>query len=125
MKKFILAAGFAALAAAGAARAEDTVESLRQPVIDVCKTQMSGESVAGDADKVCTCMVDGVIKDFGADALSMLKILNAGLNPSQIAEIAALLGITEEQAKAFVDMADDKMNTLQESCMPSEPAPSP
>ena len=48
MKKFILAAGFAALAAAGAARAEDTVESLRQPVIDICKTQMAGEAVAGD-----------------------------------------------------------------------------
>ncbi len=124
MNKLMLAAGFAALAfAAGTARAEDTVESLRQPVIDVCKTQMGSEEVGGDADKVCTCMVDAIIKDFDADAVSMLKILKAGLNPSQVAEIAALLGITEDQAKAFVDMADDKMDAVQESCMPSEAAP--
>lgn len=124
MNKLMLAAGFAALAfAAGTARAEDTVESLRQPVIDVCKTQMGDAAPGGDADKACTCMVDAIIKDFDADALSMLKILNAGLNPSQVAEIAALLGLTEEEAKAFIEKADDKMDAVQETCTPSEEAP--
>ena len=102
----------------GEARAEDnTVESLRQPVIDVQDADV-GESVAGDADKVCNGR-STAIKDQRRRALSTLKILNAG-SPTrrQIAEIAAPLGITEEQSrKAFVDMADDGalMNTVQKA----------
>ena len=75
---------------------------------------------AADVDKLCGCMVDNIVTVCGGDAVKMLKIVVAGLNPSQTAEIAALLGVSEEEAKAFVQAADEKMDKVQEACEPHD-----
>lgn len=114
----LLTASAALLMMAGAAMAEDTVESLRQPTIDVCKTSFGSEAPAGSSpDQMCTCLVDGIIKDFGDDAVPMLKVLQAGLNPSQVTEIATLLGLSEADAEAFIKRADAKIDPIQNACM--------
>ena len=95
----------------------ETIEELRGPVIETCKSRMPPESaptvgVAG----ACTCMVDGIIQQFGTDALSMLRIIHAGLDPSQIEEIAALLALKEDDAEKFVEMAQPKIEQIQAGC---------
>lgn len=117
MRRLIGAAALAALCSIGGARAEDTVESLRQPVIDACKASLGSDAPASGPEAACTCIIDGIVKDFGGDALSMLKILNAHLNPSQVKEIAALLAISEKDAQAFVEMAEPRIETIQNACL--------
>ncbi len=113
--------GMAALAAllttAAPARAEDTTASLRQPAIDWCKGSVGAEAPPKGADATCACFIDGIITSFGDDAVRMLKVLVANLNASQVAEIAKLLDISEEEAKAFVAMANEKIDPIQETCM--------
>ena len=121
MIRILTAAALTALAFGGLARAEDTVESLKPQALESCKKEVgNGDMPAADVDKVCGCMVDNIVTVFGADAVKMLKIVVAGLNPSQTAEIAALLGISEEEAKAFVQAADEKMDKVQEACEPHD-----
>lgn len=111
--RMILAAG--ALVLTAPAFAEDTTASLRQPAIDAC---VGGEASAdGPGTNACTCMIDKIIADFGDDALPMLKIVAANLQPSQEAEIAALLGITVEEAKVLVKRLDEKMDPVMGACL--------
>jgi hypothetical protein len=118
MKRLVLTGVAALLFAAGApARAEDTAASLRQPAIDWCKGSMGTEAPPGGAEAPCTCMIDGIISSFGDDAVSMLRVLIAGLSDTDITGIAKLLGISEEEAKAFVAMANAKIDPLQDTCM--------
>lgn len=119
MKRMFLAAGLAVFTAAGVARAEDTVETLKPQALEACKAEV-GPDAPGGADKLCGCMVDNIVTVFGDDAASMLKIVVNKLNPSDIPEIAALLGVSEDEAKAFVEKADANMNKVQEACMPAQ-----
>lgn len=100
----------------GAARAEETVESLRPAVIEYCSANIGKDAGPSGAEAACTCMADGIVTDFGDDALAMMRIINARLDPSQVKEIAALLGITEKQARAFVEMAEPKIEAIQQRC---------
>ena len=118
--KRLIQVGLAAVlfaVAAPAAFAEDTAASLRQPAIDWCKGSIGNEAPPKGADATCTCMIDAIIVSFGDDAPKMLKILIANLNESDIAGIAKLLGISEAEAKAFVDMATLKIEPIQGKCM--------
>lgn len=118
MKRLMIAAALAAFAFAGPALAEDTVETLKPQALENCKKMMGGDTANPETDKMCTCMVDSVVTVFGDDAAKMLKILTTDLNPSDTAEIAKLLGITEAEAEAFVKVADEKMDEVQKTCMP-------
>ena len=117
MKTFFAMAATAALLTLAPARAEDDAAALRQPAIDWCKTQIANESPPKGIEATCTCMIDAIIVSFGADAPKMLKILIANLNESDIAGIAKLLGITEEEAASFVEMATAKIEPIQGQCI--------
>ncbi|BCW88232.1 hypothetical protein sos41_13700 [Alphaproteobacteria bacterium SO-S41] len=117
MKHLFGMAAVAALLAFAPARAEDTAQSLRQPAIDWCKGSIGDDAPPKGADATCTCMIDAIIVSFGDDAVKMLRILIANLNESDIAGIAKLLGISEAEAKAFVDMATLKIEPIQGKCM--------
>lgn len=90
---------------------------LRQSAIDWCKGEIAAEDAPKGVEATCTCMIDSIITDFGPEAPKMLKVLIAGLDPSDLKEIAALLGITEAEAKAFVEAAEPKLQTIQTSCV--------
>ncbi|MFT3811568.1 MAG: hypothetical protein QM698_16775 [Micropepsaceae bacterium] len=119
MKKTVAAAAFALFALAVPAQADDTVDSLKSQALETCKKEMSGGEANAEVDKVCGCVVDNIVTAFGEDAPRMLKILGANLNPSDVAEIAKLLGMSEAEAKTFVEAADEKMDTVMDTCMPS------
>lgn len=125
MKRFVIAAAFAAMAFSVAARAEDTVDSLKPQTLEACKKEVGDGTPNAEVDKLCGCMVDNIVTVFGDDAVKMLKVIAAGLSPSQVPEIAAALGISEADAKAFIEVADQKMDKVQEACMPAETAPKP
>ena len=117
MKRLILASIAAVLlsAATPVAFAEDTVETLRQPAIDRCTSGLG----ATDPTTVspCTCLVDKIIADFGDDKIAMLKILAAGYEPANEAEIAALLGLSGDETKALIARLNDKMGPVVAACM--------
>ncbi len=115
MKRFIAAAAFAAFAFAAPALADDTVEGLKTQALETCKKEVGA---APETDKLCGCMVDNIVTVFGDDAPKMLKILAANLNPSDTAEIAKLLGVSEDDAKTFITAADEKMDKVQDVCVP-------
>ena len=117
MKRLILAGVAAVLfAAAGpAAFAEDTLQSLRQPAIDRCTNGLGATDPS--TIKPCTCLVDKIITDFGDDALPMLKILAAGYEPANEAEISAMLGLSAEDTKALIGRLNDKMGPVVAACM--------
>jgi len=115
MKLLILAAPLVALALCVPAQADDTAD-LKPQAVEACKKSLGTEMP--DSDTLCVCMVDTIVNVFGADAATMLKIVIAGFNPSDTAEIAALLEISEDEAKAFVTAADEKMDKVQDACMP-------
>lgn len=117
MKLMMVAAAVAMLMMP--ALAEDTVDTLKPQALETCKKEMGDGSPNPELDKMCGCMVDNIVTVFGDDAAKMLKVVAANLNPSDIAEIAKLLGITEDEAKAFVAVADEKMDEVQKACMPS------
>ena len=112
----------------GMARAAETIESLRPGVEAYCRANIGKDAGPKGADAACKCMVDGIVTDFGEDALAMMKIITARLDPSQVKEIARLLGIPEKQARAFVEMAAPKMEAIQTRCTAPDgggPTPSP
>lgn len=95
----------------------ETVEQLRQPVMELCKQRMPPDLVPTvGVDGACTCMIDGIVAEFGSDALSMLRVIAAGLDPSQIKEIGVLLKLKEADAEKFVEMAQPKIEQIQASC---------
>lgn len=116
MKRLMVTAALAAFAFAGAAYADD-VEGLKAQAVETCKKEVGDMP---DGDKLCGCMIDNIVTAFGDDAEKMLKVLAANLNPSDTAEIATLLGISEDEAKSFVEAADEKMDKVQEACMPAQ-----
>lgn len=116
MKHLVFAAA-AALALAGAAYAE-TADDLKPAAVEACKKQAGDGTPNPDVDKLCGCMVDNIVTVFGDDAMSMLKVVTANLNPSDTAEIAKLLGVSEDEAKTWVAGANEKMDKVQEACMP-------
>ena len=116
--RLMIAAAAAALLMMSA-RAEDTVDTLKPAALETCKKEMGDGTPNAELDKLCGCMVDNIATVFGDDAAKMLKIVAANLNPSDTAEIAKLLGISEDEAKAFVTVADEKMDEVQKACMPS------
>ncbi len=118
MKRILVAATFAALAFSVSARADDTVDGLKAAAAETCKKEMGDGTPNAELDKLCGCMVDSIVTVFGDDAAKMLKVVGANLNPSDTAEIAKLLEITEDEAKAFVTAADEKMDKVQEACLP-------
>ena len=117
MKRLILAGIAAALfaAAAPAAFADDTAASLRQPAIDRCTNGLGATDPATISP--CTCLVDKIIADFGEDTIPMLKILAAGYEPSNEAEIATLLGLSAEETKTLITRVDGKMGPVIAACM--------
>ncbi len=117
MKRMMIATALAAFAFVGPALADD-IEALKGPALETCKKEMGGGEANPELDKVCGCMIDNIVTVYGDDADEMLKIIGANLNPSDTAEIAKLLGITEDEAKAFVKVADEKMDEVQKVCMP-------
>ena len=118
MKRFMMTAALAAFAFAGAASAQD-IDALKAEAVGACKKEMDGAPV-GDIDKLCGCMVDNIVTVFGDDADEMLKVVISGHSPGDTAEIAALLGISEEEATAFVKTAEERMSKVQEACVPAE-----
>jgi hypothetical protein len=128
MKRITMMAAFAVLAFSAPAFA-DEASDLKPQALEACKKEMGfdatnpGNPANAETEKLCGCMVDNIVTVFGDDAAKMLKLINAGLNPSQTAEIATTLGISEDEAKAFVEVADAKMNDVQKACMPAEAAP--
>ncbi|BCW88231.1 hypothetical protein sos41_13690 [Alphaproteobacteria bacterium SO-S41] len=106
MAVFVLAFG-------GPAFADDTVAALRQPALDAC---ISGVGTP-EAPALCSCIVDRIIADFGEDAVAMLKILGAGYQPSQEAEIAKLLGLSPADTKVVIARIDDKMTSVMDACL--------
>ena len=117
MKTGFITAALAVFAFAGPALADD-VAALKASALETCKKEMGGAGANPDVDKVCGCMIDNIVTVYGDDADEMLKIIAANLNPSDTAEIAKLLGITEDEAKAFVTVADEKMDQVMKACMP-------
>ena len=117
MRSLLGLAAMAALLVVAPARAEDTAASLRQPAIDWCKGSIGDDAPPKGAEATCTCMIDAIIVSFGDDAPKMLKILIANLNESDITGIAKLLGVTEAEAKAFVEMASAKIEPIQAQCI--------
>ena len=120
MKRFVAAAAFAAIAFSVSAHAEDTVDTLKPQALEACKKEVGDGTPNPEMDKLCGCMVDNIVTVFGDDALKMLKVIAAGLSPSQVPEVAAALGISEDEAKAFIASADEKMDKVQEACIPAE-----
>ena len=116
MKRILVAAAFAAVAFSVSARAEDTVETLKPQAVETCKKLMGDGSANAEVDKMCGCMADNIVTVFGDDAVKMLKILAANLEPSDVAEIAKLLGISEDEAKAFITVADENMDKVMNAC---------
>ncbi len=119
MKRLMMTAALAAFALAGAANAQESIDELKPKAVEACKTEMEGAPVE-DISKLCGCMVDNIVTVFGDDADEMLKVVISGLNPGQTAEIAALLGVSEAEAKAWVEAADERMDKVQEACVPAE-----
>jgi len=120
MKRFVVAAAFAAFAFSVSARAEDTVDTLKPQALEACKKEVGDGTPNAEIDKLCGCMVDNIVTVFGDDAVKMLKVISAGLSPSQVPEVAAALGISEDEAKAFISSADEKMDKVQQACVPAE-----
>lgn len=114
----MLLAATALTLGAGLASAQDSVETLRGPVIEKCKADMGGGRAedAAPAEAFCSCMVDGIIAGFGDDTLPMLKVLNSGLKESDTAGIATLLGISEDEVKAFIARVEAKFDPLNDAC---------
>lgn len=118
MKRLMVTAVLAGMAYAAPALADETVDSLKAPAVEACKKEVGGGTPSAETDKLCVCMVDQIVTVFGDDAATMLKIVTANLQPSDTAEIAKLLGVSEEEAKTFVAAADEKMDSVQSACMP-------
>lgn len=118
MKRLLVAAAIAAMALSVSARADDTVDGLKTQALETCKKEMGDGTPNAEVDKVCGCMVDNIVTEFGDDASKILKIIGSSLNPSDTPEIAKLLGVSEDEAKAFVTAADEKMDKVQDVCMP-------
>ena len=116
MKRLVLAA-LAASAILVPARADDSIESLRQPAIDKCIAAGTGGDAA-QSTTMCTCLVDGIIEKIpGEDGVKMLKLLIA--DPKSDEEAAAALGVPAEEAKAFVTAHQQTVAEVAASCTPT------
>ncbi len=107
------AAAPAPSAAVEAPATAETVESLRADVATACTAAKGGDEKAKGE---CDCFIKNVETEFKADEMNMLKILKSGLNPGDVKEIAALLGMSESDTTDFIKMASDKMNKIAETC---------
>lgn len=117
MKRLMFAAAVAALAA-GAAFAEDTA-SLRQPAIESCTASAKGTPQEAESAAICACMIDGVIAKMPAeDAVKILKLFVA--NPTTDAETAAALGVSEDEAKAYLEKQAPALGEAMMACLPQE-----
>jgi hypothetical protein len=116
MTRVLMMAALAALVFGAEAQADDVVDSLKAPAVEACKKDVGTEMP--DADKLCACLVDSIVTEFGDDAATMLKIVTAGFQPDDSAEIAKLMGVSEDEAKTFISAAEEKMDAAQQACIP-------
>ncbi len=117
MKRFMFAAAVAVLAA-GSALAEDAA-SLRDPAIASCTSSAKGSPQEAQSTQICTCMIDGVIAKMpGDDAVKILKLFIA--NPTTDAETAAALGVSEDEAKAYMEKQAPVLGEAMMACMPQQ-----
>lgn len=102
--------------------AEEAVESLRQPAIDHCQAVVAPNPPPSGAAAACSCVVDRIIADFGPDAAKMLKVLIADIRPADVVLAAALLQISEAEARRFLDAAQARMGPIETACVRAAPA---
>lgn len=116
----IITVALAAFAFGGAASAKAQPTTAKGYGLAACKVEM-GELPAGEADRLCNCIVDNIETEFGpVDAIRMYAIMDARLHRDKEAEIAKLLGMTADEVSAWLDLADQRMIKVLEVCAPAE-----
>ncbi len=114
MTRLMLAA-LAAAALSTSALAED-VTDLRQTAIDKCIAAGTGGDAA-TTNEMCTCLIDGLIERIpGEDGVKMLKLVIA--DPKSDEEAAAALGVSADEAKAFVTTHQQAVGEAAAACTP-------
>lgn len=94
----------------------ETTDELRQPAIDKCVAAGTGGDAA-QSTAMCTCLVDGLIAAIpGEDGAKMLKLIIA--DPKSAEDAAAALGVSAEDAQAFVTAHQETVGTVAMECTP-------
>jgi hypothetical protein len=115
MKRLMFAA-LAATALSAPVLAEDSIADMRQPAIDKCIASMASGPEAASAVETCTCLVDGIIAAIpGEDGVKIMKLMVA--DPKDDAEAGAAMGVSAEEAKAFMDKHQEAISTAALACM--------
>ena len=111
-------AGFCAVVGlVGLAGAAETAQDLRQPAIEHCQAVVAPNPPPSGAAAACSCVVDRIIADFGPDAAKMLKVLIADIRPADVALAAALLQVSETEARRFLEAAQARMGPIEKACV--------